>query len=788
MKQITFRAKGETLDGCFILSRSISPIRGGERMNTQLRMTRNDGATTFCAHEFRDRRYTGASAFYATIFLVAGILAGLGFGQVSPDSSKAQPERSPAYTVETVVVTADRFENKIAKATAAVSVLRAAEIRQLPLAKFADAFQYLPGFFLVDKDGRGRDPNITSRGFYGGGEAEYLVVLVDGQPINDLETGLVNWNLVPINNIERVEISRGASSPLYGDAALGGVINIMTRNLGAAQTEVALDGDALGSMNVGLRSRRALGKNNYQIYGANEISRGFRDHSDFRAATLGGEMTFTATDRSKLWLSTINQWQKRDEPGPLTETELSANREQSSFYYKHDQKDERTHHVQADFTRWQTPRAELKAALFYRFKDGEQNRTFTSPATIIDPQTFSVIGVYDTTQFGDTKQRSLQSNQVGLNLQLNLTSALGKKQNRLSLGFDGDFGHMKNKYHGLLTGFEEDYKNSNATAGAAIADGKHRRWKVAFYLNDALQIFSPLTLTLGGRFDFISDRFDGNLPDTTLESSNRAFSPKVGMNFHYADSSDFAGSIYANVNRSFKAATLDQLSDQRPLDAVFVIPTGPDSYFFLPQTVAPFSNALLKPQKATSYEIGMYQRFELLSTLSGELSLSLYHMNVKDEIDLDLTTFKYGNISRSQHRGLESSVRFYLPRLTTFFNYTLTDVKFESGVFEGNFVKAIPKNVFALGVTYQPAHRLTTSLAWHFSRDAFLDDENTRRLPNFDSGSLRVACSLPNATAFVDVQNLLDKSYSSTGYVVFGTSYFYPAAGRVVRGGINLIL
>jgi len=723
----------------------------------------------------------------ASIALFVCDFSQIGFAQDTTKTQQAEEARAPQYTVETVVITADRFESKVSNATAGVSVLRAEQIQQLPLSKFTDTFQYLPGFFLVDKDGRGRDPIISSRGFYGGGEAEYLVVLVDGQPINDLETGLVNWNLVPINNLERIEISRGASSPLYGDAALGGVINLMTRKIGESRTEVSVDGGALGSMNIGLRSRGMFGKKNYQIYASNEISRGFREHSDFRAVTFGGEVTLFAAEKLRLRASTINQLQKRDEPGPLTQAELVSNREQSSVYYKHDRKDERTHQLQLDFTRVKTQHTELKAALFYRFKDGEQNRTFTSPAAILD-STFSVIGVYDTTLFGDTKQRSLQSNQLGLNAQFNLTSALGARQNRLSLGFDGDFGHMKNKYHGLFTGFEEDYKSSNANTGATIADGKHRRWKHAFYFNDAFQIFKPLTLTLGGRFDFISDHFDGAFPDTTVESSNHAFSPKVGVNFHYADSSDFAGSIYVNANRSFKAATLDQLSDQRPLDAVVVIPTGPDSYLFLPQTVAPFSNALLKPQKATSYEIGLYQRFKLLSGLSGELALSLYHMNVKDEIDLDLTTFKYANIHRSRHRGIESSARFFMPRLTAFFNYTLTDVKFKSGEFEGKTVKAIPKNVFALGVTYQPLKRLTTSLAWHFSRDAFIDDENTQRLPNFDSGSLRVAYSLPNATAFFDVQNLLDKSYSSTGYVVFGTSYFYPAAGRVLRGGISLTL
>jgi len=59
-------------------------------------------------------------------------------------------------------------------------------------------------------DGLGLDPQLTLRGFYGGGEAEYVVVLLDGRPLNGLESGLFDWDLVPLSALESIEVVRGA--------------------------------------------------------------------------------------------------------------------------------------------------------------------------------------------------------------------------------------------------------------------------------------------------------------------------------------------------------------------------------------------------------------------------------------------------------------------------------------------------------------------------------------------------------------------------------------------------
>jgi iron complex outermembrane receptor protein len=151
-----------------------------------------------------------------SLFVAMGVLSFSSL--VAQHDTKEDTSRTPKYSIEEIVVTADRMENKIFSTTSSVAVLRSEEIRSLAAARFADALITIPGFFVVNLDGMGWNPIVSTRGFYGGGEAEYLQVLVDGKKINALETGLVNWNALPMNNFDAVEISRGASSPLYGSS------------------------------------------------------------------------------------------------------------------------------------------------------------------------------------------------------------------------------------------------------------------------------------------------------------------------------------------------------------------------------------------------------------------------------------------------------------------------------------------------------------------------------------------------------------------------------------------
>ena len=80
--------------------------------------------------------------------------------------------------------------------------MTALELSTLPLNNLVDAISYLPGITFVNQDASGYMPMAIVRGFYGGGEAEYLLLNIDGIPANDLNTGLINWNLVSVSDIK----------------------------------------------------------------------------------------------------------------------------------------------------------------------------------------------------------------------------------------------------------------------------------------------------------------------------------------------------------------------------------------------------------------------------------------------------------------------------------------------------------------------------------------------------------------------------------------------------------
>ena len=160
-----------------------------------------------------------------------------------------------------------------------------------------------------------------------------------------------------------------------------------------------------------------------------------------------------------------------------------------------------------------------------------------------------------------------------------------------------------------------------------------------------------------------------------------------------------------------------------------------------------------------------------------------------DEIDFDLNTFKYLNIQQSRHQGAELGLRVYsTPGLTVFANYTWSSVKFTSGPNDGNYLKAIPRNVFVVGATYEHSSGITAGATWNFVNDIFLDDSNTTTLSNYNFGKVKISYFVAPFTFSLAVDNVFDNRYSSTGYRLYGKTFLFPAAGRSFRGGLTVDL
>ena len=242
------------------------------------------------------------------------------------------------------------------------------------------------------------------------------------------------------------------------------------------------------------------------------------------------------------------------------------------------------------------------------------------------------------------------------------------------------------------------------------------------------------------------------------------------------------GNLFANVSRSFKTPTLDQLYDQRSI--IFQIPPNPPFKVLL-------SSGDLNPQFGTSIEVGSYHRAILSpNLLYGEFSLAAYTMDMKDELDFDLQQLKYVNIGRSRHQGIETGLRITIKsNLNFFLNYTHQSAKSRIGEYVGKFLKAIPRDVIFGGISTAHKSGVGGSITIKSTNRIFLDDANTMRLPNYTIVNSRLKYKFGLVSATFDVINIFNQSYSTTGYPDAsgsGQFYFYPAAGRHMLLSLNL--
>lgn len=128
-----------------------------------------------------------------------------------------------------VVVTATRTEHRLVDIPGRIDVVTHAELNSLPTQNLDDILKYLSGLNVHRTSGIFEIRPVVSLRGVSGDEPGRTLVLVNSTPINKSDTGVANWNRINVANIKQIEIFKGAGSSLYGNNAMGGVINIITQ-------------------------------------------------------------------------------------------------------------------------------------------------------------------------------------------------------------------------------------------------------------------------------------------------------------------------------------------------------------------------------------------------------------------------------------------------------------------------------------------------------------------------------------------------------------------------------
>ena len=139
-----------------------------------------------------------------------------------------------------MVVSAARTEQSTVTIPATINIISRQEIEASGASNVSEVLRNQGGIYLTDFFGAGTHSSVAMRGFSSSTAASNTLVIVDGRRLNNIDLSAPDLNSISIKDIERIEIIQGSAGTLYGDQAVGGVINIITKVPEQARKEIQL--------------------------------------------------------------------------------------------------------------------------------------------------------------------------------------------------------------------------------------------------------------------------------------------------------------------------------------------------------------------------------------------------------------------------------------------------------------------------------------------------------------------------------------------------------------------
>jgi len=637
--------------------------------------------------------------------------------------------RQDVIILDPITLTASRAERKLSKVSSSVSVITEGEIEDSSAKSIPDLLEGLEGIYAYDASGVGTAGRINMRGFWGGMSTHQLI-LIDGIPQNKGKDKLVDWELIPLDNIERIEVVRGPVSALYGDSAMSGVINIITKS-SSPTSKSAISGSYgnFETFDYKTSSSGAFGKTGYYFGAGRKSTEGFRRHSDHEISYINGKLSFLIDELQELKMSLGYSISERGaHPWALTEAQIAEDRRQARPGSENDNSEKQKLNLALTCRRDIDEASEVEGTFYYRTEDRES--FYTSGST------------------GSSTKEQLDEEYVyGMLLRSNANLEFFGIKNSFVAGIDLE----KN-----VVDYEE-YNAPYQVRGSQRKDYNVDRRGVGPYLQDEIELFESLKLIAGlrfdnVRFDFIDHKNGGNSKDRKMSK----VTSKCGLVYDYAENSN----VYVNYAQAFRTPTI--------------------GYLF---TYGSFSNPDLNPEEATSYEAGVRHCFN--DRLKA--NAAFYWMDIENEIWYDSSASQYKNYGETSHRGIEARSDFRITEeISSFLNYSFIRAKNESGNNKDKYLTNVPRHKGSLGLKYEVKSGLKVSVTANRIGNSFIDSTNNNKLPAYTTVDTKISYEHKGKIVFFVIDNLFNKEYNSYGFTSGSTRKFSPAPRRTFYAGLKL--
>ncbi|MFP8878294.1 MAG: TonB-dependent receptor plug domain-containing protein, partial [Myxococcota bacterium] len=268
----------------------------------------------------------------SVLFTIALIALGSPVEAETPDADATSAQDGarhdrPIQRVGKVSITATRGERDLMQVAGNVTVIDREQIEASGVRTTPELLRRQAGLFVTRTTSNPAGVQVEARGFNNGGAlGSSLLVQVDGRRVNEADSGNIDWSLIPLDRIESIEIVLGTASAIYGDNAVGGVINIRTLP-GEGPLRVSAVGriGRYDTRDGNVHATGTLGNVTGSLRFTGYETDGYRDRSSFDNKRVDGSVEYVG-DSFAIGVESGYDDSKREFPGALDPLELMGPR------------------------------------------------------------------------------------------------------------------------------------------------------------------------------------------------------------------------------------------------------------------------------------------------------------------------------------------------------------------------------------------------------------------------------------------------------------------------------
>jgi len=635
----------------------------------------------------------------------------------------------------------------------------------------------LPGVDIADAQGNPYQMNVTYRGFTASpllGTPQGLSVFVDGVRVNEPFGDVVNWDLIPQQAIEAIDLIPG-SNPTYGLNTTGGALAITTKNGKTSPGgEAGISAGSWGRKTAQIEQGGRIGDNLDYYATANAANDdGWADHNGSRVRQAFGKLRYTDASTT---LSASAGGADNDLQGTQTIPRSFLDNPKQAYTWP-DQNKNSVGYLTLSGDHYFSENVQLSGNAYYRhYRNENISSNVNDDFGSVDDD-----GNVDTVQANNTRS-VITTDSYGASMQLTLLGKLAGMQNQFVAGASADLANSRFVQSQQDAAFTDSRGAIGTSDFSTSTNAKTRNENYGLYFVDTLSLTKQWSVEVAGRYNWARAVIgDESGVQPLLDGSHvfSRFNPAFGINWNPVP----GFTAYAAYNEGMRSPTAIELACADP--------NAPCS---LPNDF--IADPALNPVISKTIEVGARGRLNPRTTWSA----AVYRTTLDDDIQFisssgaASTLGYFQNVGKTRRQGIELAGKTGFGPLTVTASYHYVDATYRSGwsghspsnssadsngniaVSSGDHIPGIPEHTVKVRFDYAPTVKWNfgTNLTWRSSVYAQGDENNLDAngkiagylLVDLDA-SWQVTKSLQ---IFATVTNLLDKRYASYG--VLGQNFF----------------